>query len=167
MTLIGIDPGASGAISVLVPQEPLATSIPYGVRTHRFSSATDADTAAFFEHIAKEHAGSCFACLERVSAMPGQGVSSTFKFGQAYGMLQGLLLANKIPFSQVVPRSWQKHFGIAPAKSAGLSKTQHKNTLKAKAQELFPAEKIVLESADSLLIALYAGVEFNRIHPAA
>jgi hypothetical protein len=56
------------------------------------------------------------AVIERVSAMPKQGVSSTFKFGTAYGIIQGVVGALKIPVHFVTPGKWKKHFGLSSDK---------------------------------------------------
>ena len=89
----------------------------------------------------------CFAYLEKVHAMPKQGVSSTFKFGLNYGFLIGCLTALRIPFEFVTPNTWQKALSC---QSKG-----DKNVTKAKAQQLFPHLKIIHTIADALLIAEY------------
>jgi crossover junction endodeoxyribonuclease RuvC len=53
------------------------------------------------------------AIVEHVGAMPKQGVASTFKFGQATGIIQGVLAANGVPLHYVRPTVWKKHFGLA------------------------------------------------------
>jgi Holliday junction resolvasome RuvABC endonuclease subunit len=94
------------------------------------------------------------AVIEHVHAMPKQGVSSTFKFGVGYGGLRMALIAASIPFEEVTPRTWQKALGVVVRKKTE-TKTQFKNRLKAKAQQLFPRESITLKTADALLIAEY------------
>lgn len=149
MIIIGIDPGTKGGITVLSQDKRVISNL-------RFSKCTTADVAnhlkatitAYDEHPAH-------AYLERVSAMPHQGVVSTFKFGESFGIIQGILTALNVPCELVTPRSWQKHFGVQSAKSLGLSKTKHKQKLKGLAQQKFPNETIVLENCDAYLIALY------------
>ena len=85
--------------------------------------------------------------------MPGQGAQAMWKFSGNYHGIRMALLANNIPFETVSPQKWQKFYNIKKDKNQ--SKTQHKNKLKAKAQELFPNEKITLKNADALLIAYY------------
>ena len=99
--------------------------------------------------------GRLFANIESVHAFPGgQGVSSTFKFGYNYGLLCMALVALKIPFERVSPTKWQG--AILGASRKGESKTEHKNRLKQKAQELFPMiNKITHATADALLLAHY------------
>ena len=89
-----------------------------------------------------------FAMLENVHSMPKQGVSSSFKFGQHFGFLRGILTAQGIPFELVTPQKWQKAMGC-------LTKGD-KNISKAAAQRLFPRIKMTHAFADSILIAEYA-----------
>ena len=83
--------------------------------------------------------------------MPKQGVSSTFTFGRAYGVLEGILGALKIPHQHVKPRVWQKRYGLT-ARTSSLEK----------AIRLFPERLLSLthkkdhNRADAMLIADYA-----------
>lgn len=52
-------------------------------------------------------------CLEHVGAMPGQGVTSMFSFGENFGFIKGLLAANELPYELVRPQKWKKEFGIS------------------------------------------------------
>ena len=79
--------------------------------------------------------------------MPKQGVASTFKFGQSFGFLQGILIAAEIPFELVTPQKWQRYLGC---RTKG-----DKNITKARAQELFPDIKCTHAVSDALLIAEY------------
>lgn len=85
--------------------------------------------------------------LEQVHSMPGQGVSSSFKFGRGFGTLEMALTAAGIRFEYVTPQKWQKALGC-------LTKGD-KNVSKAKSQQLFPHLKITHAIADGLLIAEY------------
>jgi len=89
--------------------------------------------------------GRAFALLERVHAMPKQGVSSTFKFGRSYGGLRMALAAARIPFDEATPGTWQRALGCL---SGG-----DKNVTKRRAQELFPALRVTHAIADALLLA--------------
>lgn len=133
-TYIGIDPGKSGSIATICGES---------VGTVRLSE-TEADISDWLRSVVD---GECFAILEQVGAMPKQGVVSTFKFGQSFGFLRGLLIAHRVPFEMVTPAKWQ---GEMRCRSKG-----DKNVTKAKAQELFPGEKIVHATADALLLAEY------------
>lgn len=87
------------------------------------------------------------AVIEKVHSMPKQGVASSFKFGQSYGFLRGLLIALEIPFQSVAPGVWQRSLGCL---SGG-----DKRVTKAKAQELYPELKVTHATADALLIATF------------
>lgn len=132
--VIGIDPGKSGAISLV----GLAEADVYKLDN------TERD---IYEKLVEFAAKAEFACIEKVNAMPKQGVSSTFKFGQSYGFLRGILVASGIPFEYVTPAKWQRAMSCL---SGG-----DKNVTKGRAQELFPNLKITHAIADALLIAEY------------
>jgi hypothetical protein len=142
---IGVDPGTKGGIYILNAEGNITHSC-------RFSKVTTYDIVQFL----RETIGSvkAIAVLEKVHAMPMQGVSSTFKFGEAYGTIKGILASLGIVYDEVTPRSWQKALGI-PAKKKEDPKTKHKQDLKFHAQRLFPEERVILETADSLLLAKY------------
>jgi crossover junction endodeoxyribonuclease RuvC len=140
MIYLGIDPGASGGIAALSDGHVmLAEKMPDN--PHELASMLRGAGADDAGH----HA---FAVLERVSAMPKQGVSSTFKFGTNYGMVQGVLAAVGIPYELVTPTVWQKAMGC-------LSKGD-KNVTKAAALRRFPDVKVTHAIADSLLLADFA-----------
>jgi len=138
VTYIGIDPGQSGGMAVLTE-----TGV-YGVNS--FKDKTLRDIYEMFD-FSEEMTVSSFAFIENVHSMPKQGVSSSFKFGQNFGRLEGILTAKRIPFDYVLPQKWQKEMGC-------LSRGD-KNVTKAKAQSLFPSEKITHQVADALLLADY------------
>lgn len=140
---IGIDPGTSGAVAILDESGEIRT---IGLKE------TQRDV---FEWLAEHHLHAKFGVLERVSAMPKQGVSSTFKFGTSFGFCQGLLIACDVPFEMIPPAKWQKAIGCL---SHG-----DKNVTKRKAQELFPrAGKITHATADAILLAEYARRLWNQ-----
>lgn len=138
---IGIDPGKSGGIAVLNNSLACAWKIP----------KTERDCQELFEELAATDG--CFAYIEKVHAMPGQGVTSMFNFGRNYGMLRAMLICNKIPFESVKPQAWQAPFGL---KNSKWTKTEKKNQHKARAQELFPKITMTHALADALLIAEFA-----------
>lgn len=144
---VGIDPGQSGGIARLWVHSDSAEPMP----------ATERDILTCLQEVAEEIAdkgGKAYACIENVHSMPGQGVSSSFKFGQGLGGLRMALIAAGIPFEPVQPRTWQKAFGIQP-RGKTEAKPAFKQRLRAKAQELFPELNVTLKTADALLIALY------------
>jgi len=140
MRILGIDPGTSGAATLMSAEgEILAIT--------RFYQNTEHDTAEDFADFADDPDEGVFAYLEQVHSFPGQGVSSTFAFGSNYGFLRGVLTALKIPYQLVTPNKWQKAMGC---QSKG-----DKKVTKAKAQQLFPNTKMIHAIADSILIAEY------------
>lgn len=142
---LGVDPGASGGLAVLRGTGELLSAVPI--------LATDKDVLNWLsDHLG--YTALCNGVLERVHSMPGQGVASTFKFGVSYGSLRMALAAAGIPFDEVNPAVWQKGVGIPPRKKTE-SRTDWKNRLKARAQQLFPGEKVTLATADALLIATF------------
>jgi hypothetical protein len=146
---IGIDPGASGGLaSVLSCGSVVIESMP----------PTEQDVWEWFR--SQRSFGpsiTTFACIEQVggfiagNASPG---SAMFKFGMSYGSLRMALVAAEIPFEAVTPQRWQKALGVVK-RARDESKSDFKNRLKARAQQLFPREKITLATADALLIAEY------------
>ena len=103
---LGIDPGESGALAAI--ENTLGSLTAY---------TWDFDDPAGLEYLIdlRCRALNPHAVLEKVSAMPKQGVSSTFKFGTNYGRWMGRLEIMKIPFDLVTPRTWQKKiFDSAP-----------------------------------------------------
>ena len=91
--------------------------------------------------------------LERVNGMTGQSASASFVFGEGYGQLTMGLIACGIPTVTVSPQTWQKTIGLRNTDKLG--KTEWKNILKKKAQQLFPYAKVTLATSDALLICEY------------
>lgn len=142
MIYIGIDPGKDGAMALLwtysaaevIPFSPEG----YRAALERFRGGQD-----------------CICCLERVTAMPKQGVTSMFKFGENFGFIQGLLAAYAVPYELVTPRKWKKEFQV----------TGDKNSAVAVCKRLFPdinlrktdrCRKDHDGMAEALLLAEYA-----------
>lgn len=114
MWFYGIDPGKKGAMSIIY-EDGSVRSIPF-------------DRDAYVEELAEGALHDSFCILERVGAMPGQGVVSMFSFGENFGWIQGVLEANGIPYELVTPQRWKKAFGV----------TRDKNTSIEVAKRLFP-----------------------------
>jgi len=144
--VMGIDPGKSGGLAWM----GLESGASFSVRM----PATEAETWPWFGQgwnlQTPDH-----AFIEKVSAMPGQGVTSMFTFGQNYGFLRACLIAAQIPFETVTPAKWQRMFSLPTLKQCDGSKTKKKNAHKARAQELFPDLKITHYVADAVLLAEY------------
>lgn len=142
MIYIGIDPGMKGGIAVI------------GINAQAWRYPGDVNAAAGLLHeIIDMHEGhEIMACLEQVHAMPGQGVSSTFKFGMNYGAWMGLFAAMKIPYITVTPHKWQK-----TVLDAGTGETKARSL--SMARRLFPNVDMQYKAddgkADALNIARY------------
>lgn len=119
--ILGIDPGASGAVAVLdastgtivecfhVPTYCLLDS--KGRKTGKRRIDTRALAVRLIPYVGHR------AVIEEVGAMPGQGVSSTFSFGEAFGVVKGLCAALDIDVTLARPQAWQKPFGLGADKS--------------------------------------------------
>ena len=137
---IGIDPGASGAIALITQTE---------VKALEFSSAT---LHGYREQIIEwnheyEIQG---AGLEKVHAMPGQGVTSMFSFGQRYGELIGLAVALQLPITLVTPKEWQSLLKI---------KTTDKLTKPQRKKEIAKAVSLIFPQAYSLITGSKGGIK--------
>lgn len=134
--VLGIDPGMSGCAVILSWADgKVFLTIPFN--KHTLKDVADILTEYRLDIL--------YAAIEQVHAMPGQGVSSTFKFGRSFGEVVGVLTALRIPYEFVSPAVWQKAMQCA---SKG-----DKNVTKQAAQRLFPNERITHQNADALLIA--------------
>ena len=145
MLFIGIDPGKNGGIAVLDEN----------IRMVALSKMPDTPQDLFY-FLSEYKDNNCMCMLERVGGMPGNGGNAMFNFGKGYGHIEMALLACGICTETITPNKWEKHFQLGT--SGNYSKTEWKNRLKAKAQQLFPSlgKKITLATCDALLIAYYA-----------
>lgn len=132
MFIIGIDPGASGAVAILeksgklvhVFDMPSVEVIAGGKAKKRVSPEM---LAAELKLYADQGAT---AVVEQVGAMPGQGVSSMFAFGESFGLAKGVLAGLGIPTSTVTPGKWKKAMGVNAGKDGS----------RAKAAQLWPTQ---------------------------
>lgn len=146
--IIGIDPGASGALVMLENDVPIEWAI---MPTYKVGSATRVNAAevAFFmdRGIEIEH-----VYIEQVGAMPGQGVASMFNFGHSCGTIMGVIGALGYAHTMVTPQRWKK--------AAGLMGTD-KDAARSRAIQLWPSwsdlskKGIGQALADAALIARY------------
>ena len=104
MTYIGIDPGAKGGLAVI--RDGGITVAPY-------------EKSRYIEILSRVPSDSV-CCLEHVHAMPGQGVTSMFNFGQNFGWVQGVLEAMGISYELVQPQKWKKEFSITGDKNSSI-----------------------------------------------
>ena len=121
MICVGIDPGAKGSMCILKSNE---------VEFYDFNLREYIKTL----YKLKGNYNSIMVAVEKVHAMPNQGVSSTFSFGQRLGELEGMLIAIGMPYELVAPKDWQKACGI-PAKS-------DKKSIASVIQKLYPTAEL-------------------------
>lgn len=108
MIYIGIDPGKDGAMALLWNNETIPEIWTFEPDTYKgVFSRWQGDAMK--------------CCLERVGSMPGQGVTSMFKFGENFGFIQGLLTAYAIPYELVTPQKWKKEFQITGDKNSSIA----------------------------------------------
>lgn len=146
--VIGIDPGSKGGIAVL--------DMDGNVMFVGKMPETPQDILDCLRKFAgTELFGSEAVCyLEKVgTGMPGQSSKATATFARHCGHLEMALLALGIKTNDITPNKWEKSYQLG--KSSDYSKTEWKNKLKAKAQQLFPKERVTLAICDALLLAEY------------
>ena len=130
MKIIGIDPGLSGAIAVLENNKVLNIfDIP--VMSEGKKNKRQLNSALLVnllkENINKEE--EVAVVVEQVNAMPGQGVTSMFNFGQTFGAIKGICAALELPIFFVRPSKWKKHFELI---------NSSKDSSRTKAIEMYP-----------------------------
>lgn len=142
---LGIDPGKSGGLAMI--------RVGAGPREVMLEPMTE-NAQGVLEWLGEiDMTEDSFAVLERVHAMPGQGVTSMFTFGRGYGRLECALAAASIPYEEIDPRKWQKGLGIPPRKKDE-NQREFKKRLMSFAVKLFPGVSgITVKTADALLIA--------------
>ena len=153
MIIFGIDPGVSGAICVLKEGKILEVyempTMIDGKKNKRQVNGAEV-TNIFLKELHNEDKAK--VVVEHVTAMPGQGVTSMFNFGQSFGVLKGICAALKLPIYFVRPVKWKKHFNLIKT---------NKDASRTKVIEIFPyiSSKIPRKKdsnkADSILIAKY------------
>lgn len=145
MRIVGIDPGVSGALAFIVDGAYSAHTFMPTVKLGKSSRVNASSLAGFIEGVDPD-----LVAIERVNAMPGQGVSSMFSFGHAAGVLEGVVATLGLPCELVTPQAWKRHFGLIGSE---------KDAARAKAVQLFPGAPLSRKKdgaiADALLIAEY------------
>ena len=117
MRVLGVDPGATGALALwdtgldaMVVCDMPSVMVKAGKTRRRQLSET------WLADIVRGYEPDC-AWLERVHALPGQGVTSSFSFGLAYGIVRGVLAALGVPVTLVTPNEWKRSFRLGPDKN--------------------------------------------------
>jgi hypothetical protein len=149
-TIIGIDPGASGAISFTNTKEE---KVHYYKCHERISGRRLTVSTALNAYRSKE----AIAYIEKVHAMPHDGRSSLFKFGVNYGAWLGILNSIKgiTKIVEVSPQKWMKFWEEQNNFKLPKEKKDRKNALKDIASIFIQPERATLWSADSILITMY------------
>ena len=155
MLIIGIDPGISGSICFLKDGK-IIDVIEMPTITDGKKNKKQVNGSQIYNEISKrinrDENQDVRVVIEQVSAMPGQGVTSMFNFGQSFGILKGLCSAMQIPMYFVRPAKWKKYFNLI---------NSEKDASRTKAIEIFPyfssnlAKKKDSNKADAILIASF------------
>ena len=149
--ILGVDPGFGGALAFLHSFGKLEVHDMPVVEIERNGKRKRTIDAAAVAAMIRAHRPT-HAVVERVGAMPGQGVASTFAFGRGVGQIEGVITALAVPMDYVAPRVWQ----------AALRVPKGKDGSRLRASELLPAyagewrRKRDDGRAEAALIALYA-----------
>jgi hypothetical protein len=158
MIIIGVDPGINGAISIIENKKIIEVydtpTMIDGKKNKRQINGAQV-TNIFKERLNGEK--EVVVVVEHVNAMPGQGVTSMFNFGQSFGVIKGICAALNLPIYFVRPSKWKKHFNLIKT---------NKDASRTKVIEAYPEISSKLHRkkdsnrADAILIALY----FNDTH---
>ncbi len=152
MKIIGIDPGLSGAIAVLENKKVL-NIFDMPVMSEGKKNKRQLNSALLVnlikDNIKNEEVS---VVVEQVNAMPGQGVTSMFNFGQTFGAIKGICAALELPIFFVRPSKWKKHFELI---------NSSKDSSRTKVIEMYPklsnqlAKKKDVNKSDAILIARF------------
>ncbi|SME89277.1 hypothetical protein [Desulfovibrio gilichinskyi] len=139
VAVIGIDPGKSGAMALIAADGTV------DIQDWEDGPIVASKLLGWTQDYQIKGVG-----LERVHSMPKQGVASTFKFGENFGIYQGLLLAHMLAFETVTPQSWMKSYSI-------VKKGPNDKPSLTVARQMFPSAPLKLKKhdgrADALLLA--------------
>jgi len=163
MRIIGIDPGLSGGIAILDDLK-IFDIYDMPIMSEGKKNKNQLNSAQLVNIIKKNiiSSGDTFLIVEQVSAMPGQGVTSMFNFGQTFGSIKGICAALNLPIFFVRPAKWKKHFDLI---------NSSKDASRTKVIEMYPSisprlsKKKDVNKADAILIARYfrdCRAQFNQ-----
>jgi|TARA_B100000902_G_scaffold389898_1_gene437879 crossover junction endodeoxyribonuclease RuvC len=155
MLIIGIDPGISGSICFF-ENGKIIEVVEMPTMTEGKKNKRQVNGSQIYNEISKRikftDKKDIKVIIEQVSAMPGQGVTSMFNFGQSFGILKGICSAMQLPMYFVRPTKWKKYFNLI---------NSEKDASRTKAIEIFPyfssnlSKKKDSNKADAILIASY------------
>jgi Holliday junction resolvasome RuvABC endonuclease subunit len=153
---IGIDPGScSGCIAILTVNELNEIVFYY---TIEFSKMTTKEWFKELKELTEGETNSVI--LEKVHGMPGMNVTAISSFMKNVGHIEMALLALNLPFKEVTPQSWMKHYGMK--RKEGETKTEWKRRLRELLQRTLPGFNVTNDTADAMLIAYYAKESYDR-----
>tara|TARA_Y100001970_G_scaffold63755_1_gene81662 strand:- start:1710 stop:2204 length:495 start_codon:yes stop_codon:yes gene_type:complete len=162
MLIIGIDPGISGAICFFEDGQ-VKEILDMPVMADGKKNKRQINGPQIFNEISsritKFSKKDIIVVIEQVSAMPGQGVTSMFNFGQSFGVLKGICSAMQLSMFFIRPAKWKKYFGLI--------KTE-KDASRTKVIEIFPyisselSRKKDSNKADAVLIASFFYNTFKK-----
>ena len=155
MLIIGIDPGLSGSICFM-KEGKILDVIEMPTMTDGKKNKKQVNGSQIYNEILKKvneiKNSEVRVVIEQVSAMPGQGVTSMFNFGQSFGILKGICSAMQLPVYFIRPAKWKKYFNLI---------NSEKDASRTKAIEIFPyysaqlSRKKDSNKADAILIASF------------
>jgi len=153
MKIIGIDPGLTGAIAILEDNKVLnifeMPVMSEGTKNKRQLNSAQL-VSLLNDNIPNKEEVSVI--VEQVNAMPGQGVTSMFNFGQTFGAIKGICAALGLPIFFVRPSKWKKHFELI---------NSSKDSSRTKVIEMYPSlsnelsKKKDVNKSDAILIARF------------
>ena len=162
MLIIAIDPGISGSICFFEDGKILdVVEMPTMIEGKKNKKQTNGAQIynEILKRINKIDKKNIKVIIEQVSAMPGQGVTSMFNFGQSFGILKGICSAMQLSMYFVRPAKWKKYFNLI---------NSEKDASRTKAIEIFPyfssnlSKKKDSNKADAILIASYYYETFRQ-----
>ena len=153
MKIIGIDPGLSGGIAIL-EDNVIKVLFDMPVMSDGKKNKRQLNSALLVRLIKDniKDTEDTVMVVEQVNAMPGQGVTSMFNFGQTFGAIKGICAALGLPIFLVRPAKWKKHFELI---------NSSKDASRTKAIEMYPSiseqlsKKKDVNKSDAILIARY------------
>ena len=155
MLIIGIDPGISGSICFFEDGKIIDVVV-MPTMTDGKKNKKQVNGSQIYNEILKRiikiEKQNVRVIIEQVSAMPGQGVTSMFNFGQSFGILKGICSAMQLPLYYVRPAKWKKYFNLI---------NSEKDASRTRAIEIFPyfspnlSKKKDNNKADAILIASF------------
>ena len=155
MLIIGIDPGISGSICFFKDGKILDV-VEMPTMTDGKKNKRQVNGSQIYNEIKKKidvvSGEDIRVVIEHVTAMPGQGVTSMFNFGQSFGILKGICSAMRLPMYFVRPAKWKKYFSLI---------NSEKDASRTRAIEIFPyfssqlSKKKDSNKADAILIASF------------